>query len=111
MAHERRVDERITVDKLPDCLKVVSFKLGLFEEYTADTVNASKFGMCFIASGLNTMDVSSGQELTLIISQYNYRLKSKVVYAINDGDNKLKFGINFYNGYPIEKYHELINKS
>ncbi len=108
MDQERRLDERIDVDNLPECLKIVRFKIGILEEYSADTVNASKYGMCFVVNGLNTMDISKGQELTLIISSHNYKLRSKVIYAVNAGNNHLKFGINFYNGHPIELYHRIL---
>jgi len=108
MNDDRRKEMRIPVDKLPDCLKVITFKLGLLEEYSATTINASNFGMSFVCDGIDKTDVDTGQDLTVKISPQNYKLKSTVVYAQKVADKKLKFGISFHNGYPIEKYQELI---
>ena len=107
--NEKREYKRISVEKLPECLKVVSVKLGFLEEISATTVNASNSGMCFVCTGgLNTDKVEEGEIVTIKISPYNYKLKSKIVYCKDGGSKGLKFGINFHNGYPIEKYHELL---
>lgn len=109
MHEERRREIRIPVDKLPECLKVITFKLGLLEEFSAETVNASSYGMSFVSQGITKMDIDQGQELTVRLSKDNIKLKSTVVYAVKSREDQLKFGVNFHNGYPIEKYHELLN--
>jgi len=105
---ERRVHGRIPVEKLPDCLKEITFKLDPISEYTAEIINASKSGLSLKTRGLSTMDVCPGAEMTIIISPYNYKLKADVIHASIEENNIVIFGVSFHHDYPLDKYHELL---
>jgi hypothetical protein len=106
---ERRKDERIPVEHLPECLKFITFKTGLLsEEFSAESVDASKYGLGFRVENINPDEVVQGTSLTVIVPGYDYKLKSKVVYTHPIGENKIHFGIEFFDGHPINKYHELL---
>ncbi len=105
---EKRREERIPVESLPDCLKNVIVSTGMFQEYPAVTVDASNNGMGFIVEDINNNAVVAGDNIVIKVMPYNYKLKSKVSYVKVIDENKLKFGIHFENVKPLDKYQEIL---
>ena len=77
---EKRKEARIPVEALPDCLKTVILNVGLFQEYTATTVDATNSGMGFYVEGINTKDLRKGEYINIKILPYNYKLKGNIEY-------------------------------
>jgi hypothetical protein len=107
----RRREDRIPLDSLPECLKTVSFSTGIFQEHTAHVVDASNYGMSFVAEDLKTSSIHTGQDLTIKVLPFNYKLRSRICYVASIGENKVRFGIEFHNGPPIDKYHEILTQN
>jgi hypothetical protein len=107
---ERRDEIRVPVESLPDCLKVISFSTGIFQEHSAVTVDASYNGMGFLGDDLKESDIHVGQDLTVKVMPFNYKLKSKIVYVKFIGETKVRFGVKFHKGPPLDKYHELLSQ-
>lgn len=105
---ERRNELRVAVESLPDCLKTVTLVCGVFQEYSATTIDASEFGMGFVSEGFDERVIHDGQDVTIKVLPYNYKLKGTIVYFHGIGGDKYRFGIRFKKGSPIEKYHELL---
>ena len=107
---ERRVHKRIPVEKLPDYLNDITFKLDQNTEFTAEIINASKSGLLLQTKGLSVMDVYPGAEITIIISSYDHDLKAEIIHVRRE-DNNIVFGVSFHHDNPIQKYHELLAKA
>lgn len=105
----KRKEERIPVEALPDCLKTVIFTTGFFQENTAITVDATPSGMGFYAEGITEKDLYVGEQITIKVLPYNYKLKSRVIYVKEIGENKIRFGIEFTKDQSLEKFHELLS--
>lgn len=105
---EKRHEERIPVDSLPDCLKNVIVSTGMFQEYPAITVDASNNGMGFVVDDIAENVVVSGDNIAIKIMPYNYKLKAKVSYVKVVDSNKVKFGIQFEKAKPLDKYQEIL---
>ncbi len=105
---EKRREVRIPVEVLPECLKNIVITTGFFQEHTAITVDASNSGMGFFIEGITENDLHNGQDLVLKVLPFNYKLKSKVTYAKEIGDNKMRFGVCFNKEKDLDKYHELL---
>ena len=105
---EKRKEERIPVESLPECLKSVVISTGFFQEHTAVTVDASNSGMGFFVEGITEKDIHNGEDLIIKVLPYNYKLKSRISYVKEVGANKVRFGVNFLKEKPLEKYHELL---
>ncbi|HOJ63048.1 MAG TPA: hypothetical protein PLE45_01390 [Spirochaetota bacterium] len=105
---DKRREERIPVEALPECLRTVIFTTGFFQENTAITVDATKSGMGFYAEGVTEKDLYVGQDITIKVLPYNYKLKSRVVYVKEVGENKIRFGVEFVKEQTLDKFHELL---
>ena len=115
MAEERRKEERIPIDKLPECLKVIYFKVGEFGEFSAKTINASKSGMSFASVGVFENNPNPGEKITIKIKPENIKLQceiihSNVLYIDEIGMDLLKFGVKIKTGKSLKKYHDLISE-
>jgi len=112
---ERRAHKRIPVEKLPDSLKEITFKLDAITEYTAEILNASKSGLLLQAKGLSTMDICPGAEITITISSYDCTLKADIIHVKIEKNNMVKFGVSFHHDHPLDhpldEYHELLGKA
>jgi len=106
---DKRKEARIPVEALPECLKNVVISIGLFEEYTATTVDATGYGMGFFVEGINEKKLPVGSDITLKILPYNYKLKGRVIYLKNIGENKTRFGVEFIKANDLDKFNELLN--
>jgi len=105
---EKRREVRIPVENLPECLKNVVITTGFFQEHMAVTVDASNSGMGFFIEGMGDNVLYNGQNLTLKVLPFNYKLKSRVTYAKEVGDDKIRFGVCFNKEKDLDKYHELL---
>jgi|GEM_PF-889467 len=113
MTKERRKEDRIPLDKLPDNLKIIYFKLGDFGEFSAKTINASKSGLAFVSLGIFEKELKGGNQITIKIKPQNIKLKAELVYAnkifIDEiGLDLLKFGIKFSKTRALNKYQKLL---
>lgn len=106
---DKRKEARIPVEALPECLKTVVITTGLFQEYTAITVDATGYGMGFYVEGLTEKDLHTGNDITLKILPYDYKLKARIIYVKNIGENKLRFGVEFIKANDLDKFNELLN--
>jgi hypothetical protein len=104
----------IPVDHLPDCLKSVTFHVGLFKECSANATKANNYGMNFISYDMKETDMKVGRTITLDIKNLDYKLRSRVIYVKSKFDpsiqgKKVSFGITFDNFDPFQQYHELLH--
>lgn len=106
---EKRKEARIPVEALPECLKTVVISTGLFQEYTAITVDATNYGIGFYVENINNKELRVGENINIKILPYNYKLKGKIIYTKNIGDNKIRFGIEFVKEKDLDKFTELLN--
>ncbi len=106
---EKRKEARIPVEALPECLKTVIINTGLFQEYTATTVDATNYGMGFFVEGINIKDLKMGEDISIKILPYNYKLKGKIIYVKDIGENKIRFGIEFIKAKDLDKFTELLS--
>ena len=106
---EKRKEARIPVEALPECLKKVVITSGFFQEYTATTVDATNYGMGFYVEGLTEKDLHIGEDISLKILPYNYKLKGRIVYVKKVGEEKIRFGIEFIKAHDLDKFNELLN--
>ncbi|MBR3731440.1 MAG: PilZ domain-containing protein [Spirochaetales bacterium] len=106
---EKRQEERISVDSLPDCLKNVVVATGMFQDYSATTVDASNNGMGLLIDGMDEKHVpAAGDTITIKVSPYGYNLKARVTYVNIREDNQVKCGINFVKVKPLDQYQEIL---
>ncbi len=106
---EKRQEERISVDALPDCLKNVVVKSGMFQEYSATTVDASNNGMGLLIDGMDEKHMpAAGDNITVRVSPYGYNLTARVTYVHVRDDNQIKCGINFVKAKPLDQYQEIL---
>lgn len=113
MKKNLRKEDRIPVENLPECLRMIYFEIGDFGEFPATTVDASKSGMSFVAAGTFERNIEVGRKLIIHIKPHDYFLKAIIMNAIvifheAIGEDILRFGVMFEKGESLKKYHDLI---
>jgi len=113
MGSDKRHEIRIPVENLPECLRVIYFSTGFFKDKRAVTMDASNYGMSFVAPDILEEEIKIGRSLTVIIKPYNYKLNSvikyaKIVFHDKVGENILRFGVRFEDNDALKKYHKLL---
>lgn len=109
MQTDKRLEERIPVEKLPECLQNVAINISLGKEYPAKTVNASGRGMGFIVNGLTRDDLDIGQDITIKVDHKKMKLKAKVIYVNIAGSDSIRFGACFHKKNQLDKYNKLLD--
>ncbi|MBN1412175.1 MAG: hypothetical protein JW969_15125 [Spirochaetales bacterium] len=106
---ERRCNERISVEKLPDALKAFMAKIGLFTEFRAETNSANKLGI-----GINFNfpfdEVKNKNHKMIQLHSLNgdFTLYGKIVHIHSKPGNICHMGIEFNDSKSLEKYNELL---
>jgi hypothetical protein len=111
MDEERRQEIRTLYDSIPEAMKNIQVKSGMFKNYTAITVDISSLGLAFVTSDLVENDLTPGQQVTVHFDKSNSTVKANIVYSYPIADSRVRIGVIFKDEKSMQDYYKFLQKS
>jgi len=105
--NDKRRNDRVPADRLPDCLKKLTVRFGDGgKPYTVETIDASPTGLSFLIN----LPVYSIQnyELSITAGDASFCLRDEMVYAKPLDHTTSRVSVQFTAQPDLEKYRRLI---
>ncbi len=108
---ERRKEIRTMFDTIPEEIRELKIKTGLFKDHPVSTVDISSIGMAFIAEEAIYEEIKNTKNIFVCFTNPNRSIKAKTVYAYPIVNSKVRIGIIFEEDGSIRQYHDILKKS